>query len=264
MTKKAPFIPDESDPDFAGFRFVATAYRTTRALLQCRRLLPIGSLIREAMEQGSLTRTVPIDPSSPLPLPTFTSDLQGIPTVPSAGTAPDQLATLAKVHSFTAIFLGVDPADPCLHWFNPDLFNEFFPDLVQFEAQLLAFVGRGLLRGGRVVAMERMCKVFGGDPSPYERRDWSMLPSVYLRDFASTSQEDDRTVMVAQLESIAARAKDALDLRTELAARRAIAAVQGLTFQDTEKQNRELALLLSEQQAPQRSLSLANARAIPQ
>jgi hypothetical protein len=212
-----------------------------------RRLLTQGQALATAIEDTSIFRTVPIDPSSVLrdAIPW----LIDLPTVPTQETTQEEANRLANAHGFTALKLGLDPDDPCLHWFAPEHFLEFFPsaqELLAFEDGLLRYIGRAMVTKGQMVAMARLEKVFG-QCSTYERRDWTGLMRAYARDFVSTDTEDDRQVMILRLEGIIRKAQEALDLKTELSAVRQLQAIQGLLFQDQEKTSRETQVLLNYQ-----------------
>lgn len=235
-------VDTDDDPEVVGRRFLATAYRTTRAILSCRRLLVVGRSLQEAIDDDRtiLQRRLQVDPTSIL----GAMDNSQVPTAPD----DRHVEGVAGLHLYAAIQLGIDPNEPCLHWFLAEHILEFFPSedaLIRFEAEMLSTVGKAMLSGGRTAAATRMEGIFG-KPSAYERRDWAALPMAYVRDYASVNSEDDRTLMVARLEKVMSRARLALDLRTELAALRQIATVQGLTFLDTDKAQKELLLLLSQ------------------
>lgn len=254
-------VPNPDLPTFLGDRFVATAYRTTRALLICRHLLDHGSSFQE-LPADTVTRVVPIDPTSVLR--GAAELLAGLPTLPQDYSSPSEIERLATVHGFVAVQLGLDPQDPILHWFEPERFQEFFPEwghMMTFEAHLLKNVGRTLVHHGRERAFRRLERVFG-EASVYERKDWAALPSCYLQEFASNSTEIDRKLMVARLEGIASRARKAMDNRLEAQCARAIASVQGLTFLDDDKKKKELYMLLNK--PPERSEANATLPPLPE
>lgn len=177
------------------------------------------------------------------------SDLQVPTLMPEDGRrlSADEVQDMATLHGYAALQVGFDPEDPCLHWFQAELIEEFLPTpqaLLLFEDRLLRRVGRALVQGGRQRAMDALERLLG-PVSLHERRDWSALPIGRLRDMQGTQTEDDRALMVARLEELALRATDALDVRAALSILRQIAAVQGLTFQDQDKKQKELLLLLS-------------------
>ena len=244
----------DQDPDREGKRFLAAAYRTTRAILQCKRLLPLGKSLQEALAHDGrvFTNIQSMDPTSALGA---LSDLREA-VLPTDGS---DLENLSVMHGFAALHLGYGPEDPCLHWFHKDLIGYFMPDvhqLVMFEDMLLRKVQKPLAQGGKHLALKRMEKILG-PASPYERRDWAGLPMSRLRDLAASTTEDDRALMIARLERIAAQAEDALDVRAALSALRQVAAVQGLLFMDNDKQRRQLLELLSSSQQAPRSEELA-------
>ena len=248
-------VPNPESPTFVGERFLALAYRTTRAILIARHLLPAGSAFQE-LPWDTTGRVVPIDPSTPLR--DAGAFLNGRPTLPDVRSSPDEIVALAKGHCLVALLLGADPDDPALHWFQEDHFEEFYPtffEMLAYEAALLKNVGRVLVNRGRTYAFKRLERVFG-EPSVFERRDWAALPVNYLREFASNSTEEDRMLMVARLESIADRARRSLDVRLEAQCARALASILGLTFQDDEKKKKELFMLLNK--APERDEALAH------
>lgn len=237
-------VPNPDLPTFLGDRFVATAYRTTRAILLCRHLLDLGGTFQEA-PLDTPSRVVPVDPASTLAA--LTDHLKGLPTLPADHLTQDQVRALAIAHGYVAVQLGLEPDDPVLHWFEPDHFREFFPTYTQmmaFEAQMLRSSGRVLVRQGREAAFRRMERIFG-DPSVYERKDWAALAQGYLREFAANTTADDRNLMVARLENIASRARKSLDLRLEAQCSRAVASILGLTFLDDDKKKKELFMLLA-------------------
>ncbi len=74
----------------------------------------------------------------------------------------------------------------------------------------------------------------------------SALGYAHAREVTASGTDDDRAVAVARYEDLISRAKQALDLRVELAASRALSTVQGLTAGDADKSQRELILLLGQ------------------
>lgn len=242
VTPKRPrntFLPAEEGDHIPllWFRFVATNYRLLRASLLNRRLIPPGQPLREDRDAIKRAASVSIDPTSVL--------------------APfgDPLEPVA-----TAIFLGIQPEDPVLHWFG---FHEFAPSeesLLDFESELIAYAGKALLRGGKLAAHARMERIFGRCHHA-ETRDWVNLPVAYAREFSSMNEEDDRTIMLARLESVRKRCEAALDLRGEMAALRTMSQVAGLLIKQDGKEEREMERALSV--APPRSLELANPRNKP-
>lgn len=228
-------------------RFLAACYRTTRAILLCRHLLPTGQAIGLAIETEEIHRATSIDPASVLR--DVEPWLRGLPAVPPTSITPEDAERLANAHGYVAVRLGYDPEDPCLFWLEPKHFLEFFPsteELRIFEDSFLRVIAKTLIRRGAIAAMERMEKVLG-KPSLYERRDWVALQRAYLRDFVSTNTEDDRQLMIMRLEKMFIDAEEALDVKARASILRTLAAVQGLTFQDAEKSSRELQILLSQQ-----------------
>lgn len=232
------------DPDDLGRRFLVAAYRTTRALLICREQISVGQSLSETPLETFERREL-ISPTSALGH--LSVEIGRLPVFPGDHTTGEEASKIAIAHGCAAIELGYAPDDPCLHWFHGDQIQEFFPSLhalIELEFELLAKAGRVLVKHGRLAAAARLRKTFGVDPSPLERRDWSMLPAAFLRDFGDLATEDDRALAIARYESIRARARESLDLRTELSAENALARVKGLTFVDDSKSQRELVLLL--------------------
>lgn len=253
-------IPDPDDPAaYQGQRFLATAYRTTRAILSCKRLLfpgrSIGESIDERLEGDLLSLPAPIEPTSMLGA--VADEAGALPTIPTPALDDEAIQRLATVHGFAALQCGMAPDDECLHWFQAPHLATYFPSqeaLLAFENALLVRIGKRMISKGKQATLALMTKVFG-PPSHWERRDWLSLPLAYVRDFSSESIEDDRTLMEARLESITNRARQALDLRTELAASRELSAIKGLRFQDDEAKQRQYAILLA--QSVPKSLDLA-------
>jgi len=242
------FVPEDPE-DLRSFRWIATVYRTTRALLLCRRLIGPGHLLPPFQEAQ---RRLPIDPAA-LPIALLGS-LDDLPALP---TSPEDAPRLASAHLGLAIMLGADPNDEVLHWFAGDLFLEFCPSyeaLQRFEQGLVAFAGRSLLEKGRLAALKRLEKALG-PCSMFEKSDWAKLPQHYVNEITSTSTDDDRNLMVHRLEALLARARASLDTRLELSILRQLGSVQGLTFQEGDKSMKELALAFS--QPPPRSDDLA-------
>lgn len=231
----------EVGPDPAeelGCRFIAAAYRTTRALMHCRGQLTPGQSLLET-PPDIFERRETIMTGTPL------SHLQHLappPVIPQDDSSPEDLELISQLHGAAALALGFEPDDPCLHWFRTDMIGEFFPTLEAlgtFEYGLIRRGGRSLINRGRIQALDRMIKELG-EPSPWERRDWSLLPASFLRVYGALSMDDDRALTVARLENLRARSKESLDLRTELATEGMLAKVKGLTFVDDTKSQREI------------------------
>lgn len=244
-------IPDPDDPGYQGQRYLATAYRTTRAILACKRLLFPGRALNEAIDErlegDLLTLPAPIETTSMLGA--IAADASPLPSVPTPNLGPDAIQRLATLHGFAALQCGLAPDDECLHWFQAPFIATFFPSqeaLLTFENDLLIRIGKRMISKGKQATLALMTRIFG-EPSHWERRDWLSLPLAYVRNFASESIEDDRTLMEARLESISNRARQALDLRTELAASRELSAIKGLRFQDDEAKQRQYAILLAQE-----------------
>lgn len=232
------------DPEEIGRRFLTAAYRTTRALLICREQIGQGQSLAET-PQETFERRELIAPTSALGH--YSAEIGRLPVFPDEQCTPEEVSKIAVAHGCAAIELGYSPDDECLHWLHADQILEFFPSihaLIEFEFSLLSKAGRILVRHGRLAAAARLRKLIGTDPSPLERKDWALLPAAYLRDIGDLSTEDDRALAIARYESIRARARESLDLRTELSAENALARVKGLTFVDDTKAQRELLLFL--------------------
>lgn len=207
-------------------------------------------LAREKLRERSALEAVRVEAGA-LPS-TFTDELD-----------EEERSALAGVFQYAALQAGYDPGDPCLHWFKDDLIEEFWPSmtaLINFESELLELSGKVAIADGRAKAFLEMQKKLGR-PSHAERKDWTSLPMAYVRDFQGMSTDDDRTLMVARLEDVVTRSMDALDLGKALAGLRAIAQIQGLTFQDDERSNRQFALLFA--RAHERNDELAIVRDSP-
>ena len=221
----------------------------------------IYEAVDEHVEGDLLTHRAPIrDDSS---LEAIRLEAGSLPTVPSDDLTDDECEQLATTHLYAALQAGYDPADPCLHWFRPDMIEEFFPSteqLLRFESSILKTCGDLMVKRTRALAYEQLCKELG-DPSLAERKDWTALPMSYVRDFEAMSTEDDRALMVARLEEAIRQSLDQLDLGKALQGMRHLAQVQSLMFQDTERSQREFALLFNQQS--ERSNALATPRESP-
>lgn len=218
-------------------------------VLVAKNLLPPGKGLYEAVEErlegDILTARDKIRERSSLEA--VRVEAGSLPTAFTDELDEDETERLAGVFQYAALQAGYEPDDPCLHWFRDDLIEEFWPSLtalMNFEAELLEAAGKVAIADGRAKAFLEMQKKLGR-PSHAERKDWTALPMAYVRDFQGMSTEDDRTLMVARLEDIVTRAVDALDLGKALAGLRSIAQIQGLTFQDEERSNRQFALLFA-------------------
>lgn len=232
------------DPEELGRRFLTAAYRTTRALLICREQIGQGQSLAETPSETFERRE---NISSGSALGPYALELGRLPVFPLQDSSPEEVSKIAIAHGCAAIEVGYAPDDECLHWLHADQIQEFFPSLhalIEFEFEALSKAGRILVRHGRLAAAKALRKALGVDPSPLERKDWSLLPASYLRDIGDLSTEDDRALAIARYESIRARARESLDLRTELSAENALARVKGLTFVDDTKSQRELLLFL--------------------
>lgn len=213
-------------------------YRTSRLILAKKGVLGAGQSIAEADTVGVVR---PLENRA-----LFGPNHSDEPANPHAdGANPEKQA---ENHILAAFEAGYDPEDEVLAYLEADFILTWFPDearLLAYEAEVLRSAGRQLLANGRSAAFKRLERLLG-PISAAERRDYLALPYAYTRDMASTSVEDDRIVMAGRLEAIGKRAREALDTRTELAAMRALATVQGLTQLDADKSNRELILLLGQ------------------
>lgn len=168
------------------------------------------------------------------------------PTSPHAPGADPQKQ--AENHLLAAFSLDFDPQDDVLSYLEEPFITTWFPtegELLRYEAKVIASAGKRLLSHGRQAAFRRFEAILG-PLSVGERRDYLALGYAYSRELAASGTEDDRAVMVARYEDLIARAKNALDLRVELAAARALSTVQGLTAVDADKSQRELILLLGQ------------------
>lgn len=223
---------DEEAPDYHPRRFLAIVYRTTRALLAQKNLLTIGQGLNE-LDDLTFTSLLPIQrEGSPF------KDSQ-LPVSPSEETTPEEFEQIRTMHGYTALQIDIHPDDPCLQWLE-DI--EYFPapeDLLRFELEFLALAGQALLHYGRQGAFT-VLERFLGPVSRLERRDLMALPFAWVREMKAASTDDDRMLANLRLDSIILRAQDSLDLRVELAAIREQARIQGLTFQDEDRKNRDL------------------------
>lgn len=259
--ERMAMIPDEEDPDFLGERFLRAVYRTSRALLVCRLLLPVGqSLTRRAAEAGEADL---FQLQAPIASNTVLSSLgvlmpHPIATLPHPEMDDDEVAELSNAHIAAAMRLGFELDDPCLAWFDKRCFREFCPTgkaLLDFDSQIVTLGGSLAVLEGKGRTLQWMTDVFG-HVSAAERQDWVGIPVDYVRDFTSVSTDDERALMIARLETVAHNAKEALDNRTELMALRLIASVHGLTFADEGRSQRELLQLLGAAKS-ERSLEAA-------
>lgn len=246
-----PIVPDPTEPDFLWRRFVALAYRTTRAILRSRSILGEGQSLARAtllVERGELL-------SQAFPIPTGDAVVgaaaafygANTPTGPQATDPPEVTARIAGMHGTVAIELGIDPEDPVLFWFDPKNIVEAFPplsDLLEYEHELLTWTGQKLevSKKSAATAFETAA---GGRLHRSERIDFMRLAFSDVAEMAEIPQEEERALMVARLEGVIRRAKQSLDIRTELAACRTIAQIQGLTFQDVDQTQRHMRELFS-------------------
>lgn len=243
-----PIIPDESAPDFLWQRFEGLCYRTTRAILRARHLLGEGQTLAGAASQTRqlLRQTFPLDPSDPLIGFAVGLDDDRPPTAPFPDL-PQHTERVGALHTLTAIELGTDPEDLVLFWFGKDHVLDAFPTidrLIAFEAQFVDYAHKFLTKKSRQAAIAATEKVFGRLHF-LERPDFARLPYSPLVEFASTTPEEDRALMVSRLERLAARARDSLDIRTEAAVLRSIAQIQGLTYQDVDNEKRNFREVLA-------------------
>lgn len=248
-TKRPPpeIIPDPGQPDFLWRRFVSVAYRTTRVLLRARSLLGEGQTLAAAglYARDMLHASFPLDPADPIAGTASAFYGNRTPVAPTPPTDAADIPAVAGLHGAVAIELGVDPEDPVLFWFDEDQILDHFPTmtmLVDFEMRMVSWAGDKLLSGSRTAARQAITDTFGV-LSVGEQADFVRLAYASLADYTATSADEDRALMVARLERVARRAKESMDIRTELAAYRTIAQIQGLTFQDvdqTQKHMREL------------------------
>lgn len=255
-----PTTPEKGldlDPEALYKRFQALCYRTTRLILAQKGVLGAGQSISEADSVGIVR---PLENRSQ-----FGPNHSDEPANPHIeGANPEKQA---QNHVLAAFEIGFDPQDEVLDYLGADYILTWFPDeqeMLRYEQKMLRSVGRQLLANGRGAAQKRLEKLLG-EISTAERRDMMALPYAYSRDLVSTSVEDDRVVMASRLETIAKRARNSLDNRTELAAMRELGKIQGLTAIDADKSNRELILLLGQgnhaPQAPQ--LEATDAELVP-
>ena len=105
-------------------------------------------------------------------------------------------------------------------------------------------MGKIAVDQGRAKAFSEMQEILG-TPGQAERKDWTGLPLAYVRDFQGLTTDDDRTLMIARLEELVVKSLEQLDLGKAHSAMRTIAQIQGLTFQDEERSQRQFALLFA-------------------
>lgn len=226
------------------------AYRAVRITLLSKGLLSPGESLYEAVVEkfdgDILTQRASVRQDSTLGA--IAGEAHDLPTVATDDLSPDETKSFAAHLLYAAIQAGYDPNDECLHWFHPDLIEEFWPSaelLLRFEERFLQRVGKVLVSRGRQRAMNALTKVLG-EPASCERKDWGALPMAYVRNFLEGTTEDDRTLVVARLEVIASKARNELDLKTEMQAVKMIAQVKGLLFNDADgRSQRALAMLFA-------------------
>lgn len=251
MPKRVPPILQQPDgPEALWLRFRALCYRTTRAILRARRLLGEGQPLAAAATQTKhlLRQTFPFDVSDPL-LGTAASFLEAENRPPTAPFPDlDHLTpAVSDLHTQAAIEIGVDPEDEVLFWLGKDQILAVFPplqELIALEAEAIEVSSRFLTAKSRSAALQALERIFG-KLHHLERPDFGRLPYAPLVDYASTTPEEDRALMVARLERLAARAREALDIRTEAAVLRSIAQIQGLTYQDVDNEQRNMRQLFA-------------------
>lgn len=246
--KEPPLIPNPRDEDYLWKRFVGLSYRTTRAILRARSVIGEGQQLATAatMTQDILRATFPLDPADPV---VGTAGLfygQDTPAYALPTDGPATIAQIAGLHGAVAIELGIDPEDPVLFWFDQDRLLETqltLTGLVDFESELLTYSSKKLVIG-RLKARDAIEKVLGRLHIA-ERVDYQRLSFAPLVEASDAAIEEERALMVARLESVARRARQSLDIRTELATYRSIAQILGLTFQDTDQTQRHMRELFS-------------------
>ncbi len=235
MKPRQSIRPEEGDPDQLGKSYMGLCYRLSRRILTQKGLLGLGQTIAEAA--SLLPESIFADARQ------FGPERSDEPANPhEEGANPQKQAKNLILEAFR---LGLDPEDPRLKWLEEDCLH-LFPtgdELLRFEDRLSAVLGRKMVDQGRVAALKAAERILG-ELAGQERRDFVGLSYARSRELASSGTEDDRLVMAARLESISKRARRSLDLRTELAAQRALGSVQGLTQIDADKSQRELILLL--------------------
>lgn len=252
---QSDLVLDEESMDYHGMRFLAAAYRTTRAILMSRFCLVEGQTLNESFYENTkniFESTAAFSRNSILDI---LNKPQGTPALPRKDSSPTEIEDISIMHGYVAMRLGYSPGDPCLHWFDRALISEWMPSaeqLLRYEAELVTDAGEVLVSKGRIGAMCRLSDILG-KPSAPERSDWAALPMAYVRDLAVTTTEDDRALMVARLEDLAQKAQNNLDLKTELTALRTLATIQGLTFFDDNKSEREM-LHFFKSRSPERSI----------
>lgn len=210
--------------------------------------------IAERLEGDILTHPEPIREGTALEA--VRAECGTIPTAPDP-EKPDTTEAVSVQHLYAAIQAGYTPNDPALFWLQPAHIEEFFPSceaLLRLETELLCDIGEVLVKDGRARAFQRLQELIG-TPGQVERRDWASLAMAHIRDFQSLDTEDERRLMVARLDELARDAREQLDLGKALSALRMMAQIQGLTFQDKDREHRAFALLFNS--TPERSEELA-------
>ena len=251
MSKSIPqFFPTDDDPDGRWLAYVALTYRTTRTILRARRVLSEGQTLAHAnaSRRFLLRSDHPITPDHPI-----LGDLVGSPDVNlKCPVAPfHDLEHLVKdtaaVQTYTAMGLGESPESDLLFWLQPEHILDCFPTMqvfLDFERKLTEHAGKALPAGTRPRAQKTLQAVFG--PLHFiEEVDIGRLPYAHLQSYMSSTQSEDRALMIARLERAARRAAASMDTRTEVATLRTIAQIQGLTSQDTDNEKRKFLEIMS-------------------
>lgn len=241
-------VPNPQDEDFLWKRFLGLAYRTTRAILRGRQVVGEGQpLASAAILARDITRaTFPIDPSDPVVGVAGAFYGPNLPAYPLPTDPPAAVTAIAGLHGAAAIELGIDPEDPVLFWFDEDQIAEHLPHLtalLDFEHQMLTYSSRKLVLG-KLKAKDAVEQVLGRLHTA-ERVDYQRLSFSPLVEASDASLEEERALMVARLENVARRARQSLDIRTELATYRSISQILGLTFQDADQTQRHMRELFS-------------------
>lgn len=112
---------------------------------------------------------------------------------------------------------------------DPELIRLAFPSRFQmmaFEGLLVEETLDLVIKAGKSKAREELQKHYG--LQPIECLQLVRIATIKAIELTSGDVEEDRSVMILRLEAAAARARDSLDIRAEIAALKNIAVVQGL------------------------------------
>ena len=165
-----------------------------------------------------------------------------VPVMPQPGMSKEDLDSVSTLHVLTAFEIGFDPDSAVLHWLTGEMLPWFFPtedSMLDYEHSLLEEIGNVLLIHGSLSAVKRAESIVG-KLSRHEKRDFSALCYSWIRAMQRVDTDDARSLQILRLERMSKKARQALDLRAELAALRESASIQGLRFQTEDNEQREL------------------------